>query len=160
MRKWFASLTLAAMACGGGSESGEAAAETGAVAEPVVADAGATVAVATGTVHDVQMLLTDAGQYVFQPAELTIRAGDAVRFTNVSGGPHNVAFYADKIPAGAADVLNEAMANKMSDLTGELLMAENAVYEISFAGAPVGDYEYTCTPHEMLGMTAKLTIEQ
>ena len=28
----------------------------------------------------------------FEPANLTIRSGDRIRFTTVSGGPHNVAF--------------------------------------------------------------------
>ena len=165
MRKLLASIALLAMACGGG-ESGETgtpsadeAAEPAQAAAPAAAQAAAPAPV-TGTVHEVQMLLTEQGQYVYRPASLTIRLGDAVRWINVSGGPHNVSFYADKVPAGAATVLNGAMANKMSDLTGELLMAPNAVYEISFAGAPAGTYEYFCTPHEMLGMVASLTISQ
>ncbi len=165
MRKLLASIALLAMACGGseGGETGtppadEAAAPAQAAA-PAAAQAAATAAV-TGTVHEVQMLETVQGQYVYRPVSLTIRPGDAVRWINVSGGPHNVAFYADKVPAGAATVLNGAMANKMSDLSGELLVAANAGYEISFAGAPAGTYEYFCTPHEMLGMVASLTISQ
>ncbi len=44
-------------------------------------------------------------------------------------------------------------------LNGMLLTAPNAIYEISFEGAPTGEYQYTCTPHELLGMNATLTIE-
>ncbi|HEX9727390.1 MAG TPA: plastocyanin/azurin family copper-binding protein [Gemmatimonadales bacterium] len=160
MQKWFASIALLAMACGGGGESGDASSQAAAPAPAAAAPAAAPSMAATGTVHEVQMLLTDAGEYRYEPATLNIKQGDTVRWINVSGGPHNVAFYANKIPAGAAAVLNEAMANKMMPLTGELLVAENAVYEISFAGAPAGRYDYVCTPHEMLGMVASLTVTQ
>jgi plastocyanin len=37
-------------------------------------------------------------------------------------------------------------------------MDDGAVYEISFAGAPEGTYAYVCTPHEMVGMLATLTV--
>ncbi len=48
----------------------------------------------------------------------------------------------------------------MGNLTGPLLTAPDAVYEMTFVDAPVGDYAYTCTPHELLGMNGFLTIEQ
>ena len=51
------------------------------------------------------------------------------------------------------------MPNTFAPMSGALLMAPNAVYEIVFAGAPTGEYAYTCTPHELLGMVATLTIE-
>ncbi len=113
----------------------------------------------TGAVHEVQMVLNDAGEYRYVPDELTIKVGDTVRWINASGGPHNVAFRVDGIPEGAADVLTAAMPNTFAPMSGALLMAPNAVYEIVFAGAPTGEYAYTCTPHELLGMVATLTIE-
>lgn len=110
--------------------------------------------------HQVRMLMTESGQYVYEPAELTIRAGDRVRWVNASGGPHNVAFYPDRIPGGALEVLNAAMADRLGgqDLVGKLLMDDGATYDIVFAGAPEGTYEYVCTPHEMVGMKAKVIV--
>jgi plastocyanin len=138
---------LALLACGGT----EAARD-----EAAAAAAPDTVAV----VHEVRMLLNERGDYVYQPAELTIRPGDRVRWVNVSGGPHNVAFYADRIPPGALEVLNAAMPERLGgqDLVGKLLMDDGASYEISFAGAPEGTYAYLCTPHEMMGMQATLIV--
>jgi len=148
-----ATLALVAMACGGGDggESSTPAATPAVEAAPPAAP---------GAVHEVRMHQTPEGGFVYEPATLTIRQGDRVRWINVSGGPHNVAFYGDRIPAGAEAVLNAAMANRMGNLSGGLMVAPDAVYEIGFAGAPAGTYEYFCTPHEMLGMKATLTVTQ
>jgi plastocyanin len=142
------------MACGG-NESGGAEAQSAQAATPTPAPAGSE----TGQVHEVRMLLTADGRYAFEPATLAIAPGDRVRWVNVSGGPHNVAFYPDKIPAAAKDLLNAAMADRMGDLVGRLLVQPNEAYEIVFAGAPPGTYDYYCTPHEMLGMKAQLTVQ-
>src|SRR3954470_12929584 len=55
------------------------------------ASGAAAAAPATGTTHEVKMI-GDAKGYRFEPAELTIKQGDAVKWIMVSGGPHNVAF--------------------------------------------------------------------
>ncbi|HXV85426.1 MAG TPA: plastocyanin/azurin family copper-binding protein [Gemmatimonadales bacterium] len=156
MRTYLAAIALAAMACGGGEQAGQqqTPAATPSAAAPATPPAGGT-----GTVHSVDMELRD-GRYIYSPATLTIRVGDTVRWINVSGGPHNVAFYADKIPAGASDVLNNLMPNRMSPLSGALMIDSLAVYEITFTGSPAGTYEYFCLPHEALGMKATLTIQQ
>lgn len=157
MRVALAALVIVMTACRGG-DTGEAV-ETGGRPE-VAAMPGAAQRVETGTVHDVQMLGTPDGRFMYQPASLTIRRGDRVRWINVSGGPHNVAFHANQVPEGAAAFLRAAMTRRIDDLAGELLFQANAVYEIGFAGAPAGIYNYFCTPHEMLGMTGQLTILQ
>ena len=41
------------------------------------------------------------------PAQLTIKSGDVVRYLKKSGGPHNVQFYQEIIPPGAAAVLEK-----------------------------------------------------
>lgn len=161
MRQMLAAVAVVAMACGGGEQQATAGAQE-AAPQPMAAEQATPMPQAgqTGTVHQVQMLLTADGKYVYEPAKLTIKVGDRVRWINVSGGPHNVSFYADKIPAGARDVLTGAMKDQMTALAGKLLVQPNEAYEIAFAGAPVGTYEYFCTPHEMLGMKATLTIQQ
>lgn len=154
MRQLFAGVVLAAMACGGG----EAADSEGAASESAApAEAPAAAAAEAGEVHEVLMQEID-GQMVYTPSTLTIKAGDTVRWINRSGGPHNVAFYADQVPESAVDVLNAAMANRLSDLNGGLVVEPEATYTIDFTGAPVGDYGYYCMPHEVVGMVASLTV--
>ena len=64
----------------------------------------------------------------------------------------------DSIPAGAKDVLDAAMADRSDDLTGPLLVDADAIYSISFAGAPAGDYKFYCLPHHALGMVGMITV--
>jgi plastocyanin len=111
----------------------------------------------TGTTHQVNMVL-EGSDYKFVPATLTIKAGDMVRFTDVSGGPHNVQFYADSIPAGAAAALDAGMPDKMTSLAGPMVETGGS-YTVSFAGAPVGDYKYYCLPHQAMGMKAMITVQ-
>lgn len=144
-----AGLALVLAACG--EKAGTPAADTTAAAPAPAPAAGAT--------HDVNMVL-EGTAYKFVPVDLTIRTGDQVVFHMVSGGPHNVQFWADSVPAGAKDVLNAAMPNRIGDLNGELLVEPNATYTISFANAPAGEYKFTCTPHMALGMNAKITVAQ
>jgi len=140
MGRFLVALALVGLGCGGGGDAAPAA--------PV-----------TGALHEVRMLVTPDGAYVYEPDSLAIAVGDRVRWVNVSGGPHNVAFYPEKVPAGARDFLNVRMGPRMGDLVGPLVFEPNAGYEISFDGAPPGTYDYVCTPHEMLGMIARLTVE-
>ena len=158
MRKFMAAVALFGIACGGGESAGDAATEEMDHSE-MSAEEHATMG-GTGTVHEVQMVLTEDGNYRYVPDALTIKVGDTVRWINVSGGPHNVAFYADSIPGGAADFLGEAMPNQMMPLSGGFMTAPNATYDITFVGAPTGEYGYVCTPHEPMGMVAKLTVEE
>lgn len=145
-----AGLAMGLMACGGKGEEKPA--------EPAAAPAAAPAPVATGATHEVDMTF-DGKVAAFAPAELTIKTGDVVKFVVKSGPPHNVSFYADSIPAGAADVLNKAMADQMAPLTGPMKVGLEEAYEISFAGAPAGEYKYFCTPHIPFGMHAKITVQ-
>ena len=79
---------------------------------------------AGGATHDVNMVL-EGSTYKYVPDQLTIKSGDVVRFHNVSGGPHNVSFWADSIPAGAADALKAGMPDQMAPLEGSLLTEPN-----------------------------------
>jgi plastocyanin len=105
-------------------------------------------------------MVLEGTSYKFVPAELTIRTGDRVVWHNVSGGPHNVAFWADSIPAGAREILEPQIPNPIGPLSSELLVEPNATIAITFANAPAGEYRYTCTPHMAMGMHGKLTVTQ
>ena len=112
----------------------------------------------TGRVVVVQML-GDATGYRFAPATVSVKPGDRVRWTMVSGAPHNVSFWPDSIPAGAATRLGANMPKAISPLTGPLMMVANESYEVSFDGLPRGTYRYFCTPHLALGMKAVVRVE-
>ena len=109
-------------------------------------------------VVDVQMI-TDATGYRFAPATVTVKRGDRVRWTMVSGAPHNVAFWPDSIPAGAAKRLATNLTKAVAPLTGPYLMSAGETYELSFDGLPAGTYKYFCTPHLALGMKAVVRVE-
>jgi len=144
-----AGMALALAACGKGEQK---------PADQAPAGGPAAAPAATGATHEVGMEF-DGKVGKFVPAELTIKAGDVVKFVIKSGPPHNVAFYADSIPAGAADVLNKAMTETMGPLAGPMKVGVGESYEISFAGAPAGQYKYFCTPHLPFGMKATITVQ-
>jgi plastocyanin len=151
-----AGLALVVAACGG-----EKAADNQATTTPP-ADAAAPAAggaqAATGATHDVNMVL-EGTTYKFDPANTTVKAGDIVRFHNKSGGPHNVEFYPDSIPSGAASVMDANMPDRMGPLAGPLGAEPDAVYQVSFAGAPAGEYKYFCLPHQAMGMKGAVTVQ-
>jgi len=149
-----AGLAVLVAACGGENKAPEQAP----AATPAAEMAPAAAPAPTGTTHDVNMEF-DGKTYHFVPSTLTIKAGDVVNFHNVSGGPHNVAFWADSIPAGAAAVLGANMPDQMQPLSGTMLVVQDAVYTISFAGAPEGEYKFYCLPHLAMGMKGMITVE-
>src|SRR3954462_503463 len=106
---------------------------------------------------EVQMI-GDASGYKFSPAKISIAKGDKVKFTLVSGPPHNVVFWEDSIPKGAAAKLGKAMTKTVGPLTGPFLLNTGDTYEISFTGLPAGTYKYYCAPHLALGMHAVIEV--
>jgi plastocyanin len=152
-----AGLAFVLAACGGGEQKAEDQ-QTTATPDQAAPAAGDAAPAGGGTTHDVNMVL-EGSSYKYVPEELTIKSGDVVRFHNVSGGPHNVSFWADSIPSGAADALKAGMPDQMAPLEGSLLTEPNAVYTVNFANAPAGEYKYYCLPHLALGMKAKLTVQ-
>jgi plastocyanin len=163
-----AASALMLAACGGG----EKAADTTAAAATPAADTttAATTATATpaagavaaapitGAIHEVKMI-GDAKGYRFEPAAITIKEGDGIKYINITGGPHNVAFDPALIPAAVKPQLSANMPNQMTDLSGPLLVQPNADYTISFAKIPPGNYEAHCTPHLALNMKQAITVQ-
>ncbi|MDQ2668450.1 MAG: plastocyanin/azurin family copper-binding protein [Gemmatimonadota bacterium] len=157
-------------ACGGDNK----AADTSAAAAPAAdttaavpagsmsaaAPAAGAVAAApvTGTIHDVKMV-GDAKGYRFEPAAITIKEGDGIRYINISGGPHDVAFDPAQIPAAVKPQLSANMPDQMGELAGKLLVTPNENYTISFAKIPPGTYEAHCTPHMAMNMKQTITVQ-
>ena len=150
-------------ACGGEkkAEAPAAAAPEAAAPAPAPADAPAmapTASATTGATHDVSMELVGSA-YKYDPATITVKAGDVIKFHNKSGGPHNVAFDAAGIPSGSASAVDAALgATKMGPLTGALMLEPDAVFTLNTAGLPAGTYNFHCTPHQALGMKGVLTV--
>jgi plastocyanin len=162
----FYALTVASIlvlgACAGGDKANEATTDTAATPAATTPPPGGAQRTAgapvTGTMHEVRMLL-DGQTYKYDPANLTIKQGDGVKWVMVSGGPHNVAFDPAKIPDDVEQVLVANMPNQQMPLSGPYLTQPNETYTVSFAGVKPGTYDYVCTPHIMMGMTGKLTVQ-
>ena len=157
-------------ACGGGDKGGNTT-DTAATAAPPAAGAStaaapaagaagaATAAPATGKTVEVKMLGDDKG-YRFDPANITVKAGDAIKFVNVSGGPHNVAFDDTTVPADAKAQLDANMPGAhMGPMSGPLVSNPNEAYTVSFANVKPGTYDFHCTPHLAMGMKGKVTVQ-
>ena len=103
-------------------------------------------------------MVGDAKGYRFQPSSITARVGDVVRFVNVSGGPHNVAFWPDRLPAGAVETLQKNMGQTTGPLMGAMIFEPKEVYTLSLAGLPAGAYNYYCVPHQAMNMTGRIAV--
>lgn len=78
---------------------------------------------------------------VFDPAEITINAGDTIRFVNDALPPHNV------IVKDHPEISHEGLA-----------FASGESFEITFPDP--GDFTYVCGPHEGAGMTGTIHVQR
>lgn len=113
----------------------------------------------TGATHEVKMI-GDAKGYRFEPANITVKAGDGIKFTVVTGGPHNVAFDPATIPADSKAQLDANIgAEKLGELSSALKMNPGESVTISFANIKPGKYPFHCTPHLAMGMKGEITVQ-
>jgi plastocyanin len=153
-------------AAAAGAGTGGAGTPAGGAATPAGGAATGTAAAApiTGQTHDVRMVF-DGTAYKYEPADITIKAGDGIRWTMVSGPPHNVNFSTGNPPADVATQLAANMPQsagsmqKMGPLVGPYLMNNNETYTVSFANIKPGKYEYVCDPHVQMGMRGSVTVQ-
>jgi len=90
----------------------------------------------------------DSGTLVFVPDEVKICKGDSVTWVNNKGGPHNVVFDEEAIPAGV-DQEKISMDDQLGD--------EGATFTMKLDVA--GSYAYYCEPHRGAGMAATVIVE-
>lgn len=152
-------------ACGGGdkaaTDSAAAPAGASAAAAPAAAPAApaaGAMAPITGTTHEVKMIGDGTG-YRFDPADITVKAGDGIKFIMVSGGPHNVAFDPAVVPAAVKSQLSANMPEQVGELSGKMLLTAGESYTISFGGIAPGTYDFHCTPHLAMNMKGKITVQ-
>ncbi len=159
-----ASAAIVLGACGGGDKAatdttaGATAAAAPAPEAPAAPAAAGAMAPITGTTHEVKMV-GDGQGYRFEPAEITIKAGDGIKFLMVSGGPHNVAFDPATLPADVKTQLMANMPEQMGELSGKMLLTAGESYTISFGGVAPGTYNFNCTPHLAMNMKGKVTVQ-
>ena len=147
-------------ACGGGEKAPatDAAAPAAAPAADAAAATG-TAAPITGTTHEVKMYGDEKG-YRFEPKDITVKAGDGIKFVFVSGGPHNVAFNAADIPADVKPQLDANMgADKMAELSSKMTMNPGEIITVSFGNIKAGTYPFHCTPHLAMNMKGTVTVQ-
>lgn len=144
-----AGVAVVLAACGGGEKTG--AADSTTAAAPAAAPA------ATGGTQHVVNMVMEGTAYKFVPADITIKAGDAIVFKGVSGAAHNIVFWADSIPAGAADLLTKAMPDGTAPLSSKMVPDGDSTV-VSFAGLPAGVYKMYCLPHQAMGMKGSITV--
>lgn len=80
------------------------------------------------------------GDLVFEPSEITVKAGDSVHFVNNMLPPHNV------IVENRADLSHEPLA-----------MTPGEAFDVVFP--EVGDFTFWCAPHKGAGMTGIIHVE-
>lgn len=83
---------------------------------------------------------SDSGMLKFDPAIVTIKAGDTVKWANNKMSPHNVVF--------------ESAADKSHK---NLVFSPGDGYESTFDEA--GEYSYYCEPHRGAGMMGKVIVQ-
>jgi pseudoazurin len=84
-------------------------------------------------------MITDSGNYYYDPIGLHVEAGTTVTFENVEGA-HNVVSYEGRIPEGA---------EQFSTTIGETA-------ELTFETP--GTYDFYCQPHKTLGMVGRIVV--
>jgi len=113
----------------------------------------------TGTTKTVNMV-GDAKGYRFEPANITVKQGDAIKFVVVSGGPHNVAFDPATIPADVKSQLDANMGtDKMGELSSSMKTNAGESVTVSFGKIKPGQYPYHCVPHLALNMKGVITVQ-
>lgn len=94
----------------------------------------------------------DNGLLVFQPANVTVKPGDTVKWVVNKVPPHNVIFDDKGIPGN-----DKALAKSLSH--PQLEMSPGAGYELTIPkDLAAGEYSYYCAPHRGAGMVGKITV--
>ena len=142
-----------AAACGGGDKGGEQGGDAAPAGGTATTEAPSTTTppsapAATGQVHEVRMVTTQNGASgVFEPAALTVKKGDTVRFINDGGAAHNASFPAAE-NAGAANL----------PPAGPYLTTAGQTYDVVI-NMDAGTYNYQCDPHAATGMKGTITVQ-
>ena len=140
-------------ACGGGDKGGDnnaATTDNGAAApaaEAPAATAPAAAPAAQGNVIEVHMVTTpDGSAGRFEPANVSAKKGDTVRFITDGKAAHNVSFP----PAENAGKSNLPAPSPYVTTAGQTVDVP--------VNMDAGTYNFQCDPHSTMGMKGVLTV--
>lgn len=140
-------------ACGGGDDQTPGTTPTdttaAAVAPAVPPAAAPAAAPATGNVVEVRMVTSANGATgTFEPANVTVKRGDTVRFITDGKTVHNASFPPAQNPG----------KTNLPPSPGPYLTTPNQSYDVVINMDP-GTYNYVCDPHATMGMTGTITVQ-
>ncbi|MFC6825988.1 cupredoxin domain-containing protein [Halopelagius fulvigenes] len=99
----------------------------------------------------------------FNPAEITVSAGEEVVWQNTSSRGHTVTAYEDSIPEEAAYFASGGYEDEQT-AREEFRNGVNGIIEsgssYSHTFEVPGTYEYVCIPHEQSGMVGTVVVEE
>jgi len=146
-------MIVLAAACGGGDKPAETTNDTpqGSGAAPAITtdapNTTATTAPAQGTVHTVRMTTTQGGASgTFEPADITVKKGDVIRFVSEGNAAHNVSFPADQ------------NAGKSNLPPPSQYLTNGQSYDLQ-VNLDAGSYKIQCDPHAAMGMVGAITVQ-
>ncbi len=103
----------------------------------------------------------DMTSVAFEPAELTVSAGDKVAWTHAGGEPHSVTATESELPSGAtywaSGGFESEKAARSGWENGKGAVQSGHSYVHTFE--TTGTHPYVCIPHEAAGMTGTITVE-
>ena len=88
----------------------------------------------------VDVAMNSNGQLLFEPSDITIKAGESIHFVNGMLPPHNI------IVDGRPDLSRES-----------LFFSPGQTQDIIFADT--GDYDFYCGHHHAAGMVGKIHVK-
>ncbi|MFC4408525.1 DUF5059 domain-containing protein [Haloarchaeobius iranensis] len=105
--------------------------------------------------------VVDMNAVAFDPAELTVSAGDTVAWTHAGGEAHSVTAVEDELPDGATywasgDFESESAAREGWE-HGQGAVQSGQSYVRTFE--TTGEHAYVCIPHEAAGMVGTVVVE-
>lgn len=141
---------LALVACGGAEKPADSsAAATSAAPGAATSQAAATDQTPDpgGSIIQVELETDDEGNNKFEPATVSAKKGDVVRYT-LKTGVHNVHFLPDSNPGAVG----------LPAAPSELLQLPGQTYDVKVTFGP-GVYYFQCDPHALLGMMGHLEVK-
>lgn len=97
--------------------------------------------------------------HVFEPATLTISAGDTVTWVNDSDESHTVTAFDESFPADAEYFSSGGASNEeeANDSLPSELIDPGGTFEVTLT--QTGSYSYYCIPHQDQGMRGTIIVE-
>lgn len=96
-------------------------------------------------------MVTNNGEYYFDPIGLFVETGETVTFENVEGG-HSTVSYKD----GVGQATTTRIPDGAQSWESSILTESGATFEHTFETA--GTYDYYCGPHKSLEMVGRIVV--